>query len=1069
MKHPLHPALSKTFSLLHQNLPSLKSTSLTSIYPFIPHPHISITMKPPFLFFLTFSFLSFLLSVTSQSPPQLLSLLSLKSSLLDPLSTLHDWLLPDPNSQYPVWCSWSGVQCNPKTNQITSLDLSRRNLSGFIPPEIRYLTTLEELDLSDNSFDGPLQPAIFELTQLRTLDISHNSFNSTFPPGISKLRFLTIFNAYSNNFKGPLPQEFIRLRFLEQLNLGGSYFEGPIPVGYGSFPRLKFLHLAGNSLEGPVPAQLGFLTQLERIEIGYNKFSGNLPVQISLLSNLNYLDISSSNLSGSLTPELGNLTKLEALYLFKNNFSGEIPVSYTNLKALQYLDLSDNQLSGTIPEGISLLKELTWLSLIGNKLTGTIPEGIGDLPNLTTLSLWNNNLTGILPKKLGLNGNLLSLDVSTNSLTGPIPPSLCHGNKLFKLILFSNKFTDQLPKSLINCTSLSRFRIQNNNLNGSIPYGFGRLRNLTFVDFSDNNFNGEIPSDIGNAPVLQFLNISQNSFNSSLPSNIWEAPSLQIFSASSSNLSGKIPDFIGCRNLYKIELQDNNLNGSVPWDVGHCEKLLCLNLSRNSLTGIIPWEISTLPSITAVDLSRNFLTGSIPSNFGNCSTLEIFNVSYNLLTGPIPASGSIFPNLHPSSFSGNEGLCGGILSKPCPADSLAAGEVEVRGHHQQPKKTAGAIVWIMAAAFGIGLFVLVAGTRCFHANYSRRFSEEREIGPWKLTAFQRLNFTADDVLECLSMSDKIIGMGSTGTVYKAEMPGGEIIAVKKLWGKHKDSNIRRRRGVLAEVEVLGNVRHRNIVRLLGCCSNRDFTMLLYEYMPNGNLDDLLHGKNKGENLVADWVTRYKIALGVAQGICYLHHDCDPVIVHRDLKPSNILLDGEMEARVADFGVAKLIQSDESMSVIAGSYGYIAPEYAYTLQVDEKSDIYSFGVVLMEIISGKRSVDAEFGDGNSIVDWVRSKIKTKNGIIDILDKNAGASCSSVREEMMQMLRIALLCTSRNPADRPSMRDVVLMMQEAKPKRKLAGSVVSNGNSISVVGVENGCDHASNLAQKATVEC
>lgn len=178
------------------------------------------------------------------------------------------------------------------------------------------------------------------------------------------------------------------------------------------------------------------------------------------------------------------------------------------------------------------------------------------------------------------------------------------------------------------------------------------------------------------------------------------------------------------------------------------------------------------------------------------------------------------------------------------------------------------------------------------------------------------------------MSDKILGMGSTGTVYKAEMPGGEIIAVKKLWGKQKENNsnlIRRRRGVLAEVDVLGNVRHRNIVRLLGCCSNQEITMLLYEYMPNGNLDDLLHGENKGDNMViSDWFTRYKIALGVAQGICYLHHDCDPVIVHRDLKPSNILLDGEMEARVADFGVAKLIQADESMSVIAGSYGYIAP-------------------------------------------------------------------------------------------------------------------------------------------------
>lgn len=423
----------------------------------------------------------------------------------------------------------------------------------------------------------------------------------------------------------------------------------------------------------------------------------------------------------------------------------------------------------------------------------------------------------------------------------------------------------------------------------------------------------------------------------------------------------------------------------------------------------------------------------------------------------MPSSGTTFTSLHPSSFIGNEGLCGGLIGKPCRTDGLSDGAVEVR---PQPKRTAGAIVWIMAAAFGIGLFILIAGSRCFRANYNRQFiNEDREIGPWKLTAFQRLNFTADDVVECLSMTDKIIGMGATGTVYKAEMPSGEIIAVKKLWGKQKEM-IRRKRGVLAEVDVLGNVRHRNIVRLLGCCSNSECTMLLYEYMPNGSLDDLLHGKNKGDNLVADWLTRYKIALGVAQGICYLHHDCDPVIVHRDLKPSNILLDGEMEARVADFGVAKLIQCDESMSVIAGSYGYIAPEYAYTLQVDEKSDIYSYGVVLLEILSGKRSVDSEFGDGNSIVDWVRSKIKTKEGLKDVLDRNAGASCGSVREEMMLLLRVALLCTSRNPADRPSMRDVMSMLQEAKPKRKSpedgGGNVVGSGG-------------AKPLAPKATVEC
>ncbi|KAI4323827.1 hypothetical protein L6164_023404 [Bauhinia variegata] len=1010
----------------------------------------------PFLFFpFFFSFFFFcqtqiVFSATTVSQ-EILSLLALKTSIIDSHKFLHDW---DPastfsktNYQDPVWCSWTGITCHSKTNQITNLDLSNRNLSGTIPPEIRYLSSLVHLNLSGNDFSGTLQGAIFHLFELRSLDISHNCFNSTFPPGISKLKFLRVFNAYSNNFIGPLPQEFIRLRFLEQLNLGGSYFNDRIPSGYGSFPRLKFLHLAGNALEGPVPPQLGFLTQLEHLEIGYNSFSDELPVELALLSNLKYLDISSANLSGTVIPELGNLTMLENLLLFKNHFTGEIPSTLGNLKALNALDLSDNELTGSIPQTLGALTELTELRLMLNKLTGEIPQEFGDLPNLEVLHLFNNSLSGILPQKLGSNGLLQKLDVSTNSLTGPIPPNVCNGNNLTKLILFSNKFSGPFPVSLTKCSSLTRLRVQNNGLNGSIPAGLGSLPNLTFADLSSNNFTGQIPEDFGNAIKLQFLNISGNSFNNPLPDNIWNAANLQIFSASSSKIVGQIPDFNGCQSIYRIELQGNSLNGSIPWKIGHCEKLLLLNLSRNSLTGIIPWEISTLPSITDVDLSHNFLTGTIPSNFNNCSTLENFNVSFNLLTGPIPSSGSILTNLHPSSFSGNDGLCGGILAKPCAADTLAAGNNEVELHKQQPKRTAGAIVWIIAAAFGIGLFVLVAATRCFRANYNRRFStDSHEIGPWKLTAFQRLNFTAEDVLECLSMTDKILGMGSTGTVYKAEMPGGEIIAVKKLWGKHKE-HIRRRRGVLAEVDVLGNVRHRNIVRLLGCCSNRECTMLLYEYMPNGNLDDLLHGKNKGENLVADWFTRYKIALGVAQGICYLHHDCDPVIVHRDLKPSNILLDGEMEARVADFGVAKLIQSDESMSVIAGSYGYIAPEYAYTLQVDEKSDIYSFGVVLMEILSGKRSVDPEFGDGNSIVDWVRSKVKNKDGVDDILDKNAGAGCAPVKEEMIQLLRIALLCTSRNPSDRPSMRDVVLMLQEAKPKRKFS---FYGGGDISVVG-------------------
>lgn len=251
----------------------------------------------PFLFFLTFTFFCCQTHLVNSAattilPLQLITLLSIKSSLIDPLKNLHDW---DPSSTFssnsnyqdPIWCSWRGVTCHSKTAQITSLDLSNLNLSGTISGQIQHLSSLNHLNLSGNNFGGTFQVAIFELAQLRILDISHNSFNSTFPPGISKCKFLRVFNAYSNSFTGPLPQELTRLRFLEQLNLGGSYFKRSIPPSYGTFPRLKFLYLHGNLLEGPLPPQLGQLSELQHLEIGYNpSYSGTLPVELSMLSNL---------------------------------------------------------------------------------------------------------------------------------------------------------------------------------------------------------------------------------------------------------------------------------------------------------------------------------------------------------------------------------------------------------------------------------------------------------------------------------------------------------------------------------------------------------------------------------------------------------------------------------------------------------------------------------------------------------------------------------------------------------------------------------------------------------------
>ncbi|KAG0489415.1 hypothetical protein HPP92_008226 [Vanilla planifolia] len=321
---------------------------------------------------------------------------------------------------------------------------------------------------------------------------------------------------------------------------------------------------------------------------------------------------------------------------------------------------------------------------------------------------------------------------------------------------------------------------------------------------------------------------------------------------------------------------------------------------------------------------------------------------------------------------------------------------------------------------------------------------------WTLTSFHKLGFSEYEILDCVD-EDNVIGRGASGKVYKAILSNGEAVAVKKLWGSCKEADGKEQKeddGFEAEVTTLGKIRHKNIVKLWCCCTHKDCKLLVYEYMPNGSLGDLLHSSKGG---ILDWPTRYRIAVDAAEGLSYLHHDCVPAIVHRDVKSNNILLDGEFRAKVADFGVAKVIgKGPDSMSVIAGSCGYIAPEYAYTLRVNEKSDIYSFGVVILELITGKLPVDAELGE-KDLVKWVCATMEHK-GIDQLLDAKLDLR---FKEEISKVLHVGLLCSSSLPINRPSMRRVVKMLLEVRPLEKAKSS---KDGKLSPYYYEDASDHS-----------
>ncbi|XP_010519387.1 PREDICTED: LRR receptor-like serine/threonine-protein kinase RCH1 isoform X2 [Tarenaya hassleriana] len=902
------------------------------------------------------------------------------------------------------------------SESLVFLDLGFNSLTGQVPPEIGKLKKLESLALNSNFLRGKVPPELGNCAFLQRLELFDNQFSGKIPSEIGKLSSLAIFRAGGNSgLTGEIPYEISNCRKLQYLGLSDTAISGKIPKSLGELKNLETLAVYTANLSGNIPREIGNCSKLENLFLYENQLSGQIPIEIGSLKNLKRLLLWENSLEGRIPGSIGNCTGLKVIDFSVNFLSGDLPFSVVNLVQLEELLLSQNNFSGTIPDIIGNLSSLKQLELDNNGFEGEIPATIGNLKELTLFYAWQDRLTGNIPNEIAYCTKLQSLDLSHNSLTGSIPDSLFSLKNLSQLLLISNQLSGELPANIGSCTSLARLRLSSNRLSGNIPSSIGGLRSLTFLELSENVISGEIPSDIGNCTQLQMLDLHGNKFIGAIPESLQFLTELNVLDLSMNRIGGTLGF---CKDLQLLDLSSNRLNGSIPEELGRLQELeILLNLSRNSLAGPIPNSFSSFTKLASLDLSQNKLTGRLIV-LSNLINLVSLNVSFNDFSGSIPDT-NFFHHLPDDAFLGNSHLCSSENTKRCPSN-------------RTKRNTRNIIVYsLLSAALAITV-TAVSLYWLFRLQGSAFGNSNGE--EWELTPFQKLGFSINDIVTGLSDSN-IVGKGGSCVVYRIETSSRQVIAVKKLLPDYDRENPD---WFSAEVSILGTIRHRNIVRLLGYCSKGRTKLLIFDYVSNGSLAELLHEKK----VFLDWDVRFGIAFGSAHGLAYLHHDCVPPIIHRDVKAGNILVGPRNEAYLADFGIAKLVddddesQSSKPSNVIAGSLGYIAPEYGYSTRITEKSDVYNFGVVILEILTGKQPIDSRIPDNLHIVAWINNVIRDRKGdITSILDEQLMRSSSGAEmEEMKQVLGVALLCVNPNPNDRPSMRDVTAMLAEIREQNQ-----------------------------------
>lgn len=899
-------------------------------------------------------------------------------------------------------------------------------LSGTLPDSIGNCTELVELSLSNNLLSGPIPESLDNIKGVSYLVLGWNSFTGKIPLIPSSCKELQELEISSNPFGGEIPSGIGNCTRLSKFGAVDSSLSGQIPSSVGLLAELSILYLSSNALSGLIPPEVGNCKKLESLELYSNQLQGPIPREIGKLNSLKSLFLFSNRFTGEIPVEIWRIPTLENLLLYENSLTGELPLEMTKLKNLKNISLFSNQFTGVIPQALGINSSLVSIDFTNNSFSGEIPPHICAGRELRVLNLGHNLLHGSVPSEVGNCSSLVRLILGPNNLTGELP-EFANNSSLLYMDLSLNRLSGTIPQSLGNCVNLTTIKWSRNKLFGPIPQVIGKLANLQVLNLSYNGLTGQLPQQISRCSKMYLLDLGFNNLNGSIPSSLTNLTLLSRLKLQGNQFSGGIPDFFPkFTNLLEVQLGGNTLGGTIPSSLGSLHSLqIALNLSSNELTGEVPFQLGSLNSLQRLDLSLNNLTGSLSSLAGLSSLLEV-NVSFNHFKGPVPEKWMKLLDSSPNSFLGNPGLC--ISCRAGDSSCVKSTVLNFCGRTSGNKKGFSkihVILLVLGSSFICFLVCLALG--CALLRLKKAEAEEMP------SLHQGSSFLLNKVLEVTeNLNGKYeLGRGAQGTVYKATISPENVYAVKKLvFDDQQGSNS----SMLREIQTLGKIRHRNLVKLVDFWLRKDYGLILYEFMEGGSLHHVLHELKPAP--VLEWHIRYRVALGTAQGLAYLHEDCNPSIIHRDIKPKNILLDSDMEPHIADFGIAKIMDQISSAShstAVMGTIGYFSPETAFSTRKSKESDVYSYGVVLLELLTRKKALDEAFQENIDIVGWVCSTLHSTNDMEAVIDPDLMdeiVASVQLQEEVDGVLLLAFRCVSKVASERPTMREVVKELTDMK---------------------------------------